>query len=149
MNSSDELTQPASATEEQPQAGILPPDPNPSLQEFYQLQQGLFKTTLVLTGIIFISVWIFYSLNIALNYLIGACTGIVYLRLLARNVEKLGREKTSISKEQLVVFMGVIIVATQWHQLQIVPIFLGFLTYKAAIIIYMLKTLLIPQSAPD
>ena len=115
------------------------------MQEFYQLQQGLFKATLVLTGIIFASVWIFYSLNIALNYLIGAATGVVYLRLLARNVEKLGREKTSLSKEQLAVFMGLIIVATQWQQLQIIPIFLGFLTYKAAIIIYVLQTSFTPN----
>lgn len=145
MNSSDNVTQLASPTEGKPQAGILPPDPDPSLQEFYQLQQGLLKATFVLTGIIFASVWIFYSGHIALNYLIGACTGVVYLKLLARNVEKLGREKTSIGKEQLAVFIGAIVVASQWHQLEILPIFLGFLTYKVAIITYMLKTLFSPN----
>ena len=145
MNVSHNSPEPTSPTEETPQTGSLPPEPNQSMQEFYQLQQGLFKATLVLTGIIFASVWIFYSLNIALNYLIGAATGVVYLRLLARNVEKLGREKTSLSKEQLAVFMGLIIVATQWQQLQIIPIFLGFLTYKAAIIIYVLQTSFTPN----
>jgi ATP synthase protein I len=126
--------------------GVLSPEPNASMQEYFQLQQELFKITLILTGVIFISVWIFYSLNTALNYLIGACTGVVYLKLLARNVEQLGRQKSQIGKTQLAVFIGVIIFASQWNQLHVLPIFLGFLTYKAAIIAYMFQTLTTSRS---
>ena len=124
----------------------MSPEPNASMQEYFQLQQELFKITLILTGVIFISVWIFYSLNTALNYLIGACTGVVYLKLLARNVEQLGRQKSQIGKTQLAVFIGVIIFASQWNQLHVLPIFLGFLTYKAAIIAYMFQTLTTSRS---
>ena len=111
------------------------------MQEYVQLQKELLVITLIITGIIFFSTWIFYTLNIALNYVIGACVGVVYLKMLARNVEQLGREKEKIGKSQLGLFVGLIIVASQVDQLQIMPIFFGFLTYKAALIVYMLQTL--------
>ncbi len=115
------------------------------MAEFYQLKQELLVYTLILIALIFFPVWYFYSLNIALNYLIGACTGVVYLRMLARNVEQLGNEKSKIGKSHLAVFVGLMIIATQWNQLHVVPIFLGFLTYKAAILFYTLRTVLSPQ----
>jgi ATP synthase protein I len=122
-------------------AGLLPAEPDPSMQEYYVLQEFLLKVTLICTGIIFISVWAVYGLSIALNYLLGAIAGVVYLRLLARNVEQLGRQKSQIGKTQIAIFIGVMIFASQWHQLQVLPVFLGFLTYKAAILVYMFKSL--------
>lgn len=113
------------------------------MHEFYQLSQELLVITLALAAIVFICVWIFYSLNVALNYLIGACTGVVYLRMLAKDVERLGREKQQLSKTRLALIIGLILLASQWNQLQIMPIFLGFLTYKAALIIYVIRTVLI------
>jgi ATP synthase protein I len=113
-----------------------------SMQEFYELQNELLLTTIVLTGVIFGFVWFFYSLNIALNYLLGACTGVVYLKVLARNVEKLGRQKNQLGKSHLAIFIGLIIVATQWNQLHVLPCFLGFLTYKGTLLIYMFRTLM-------
>ncbi|CEJ43969.1 Uncharacterized protein apha_01103 [Umezakia ovalisporum] len=112
---------------------------NFSMQEFYQLYQELLVTTLALTGIIFISVWIAYSLNIALNYLLGACAGVLYLKMLAKDVERLGREKKSLSKTRLALLVALILLASQWNQLQILPIFLGFLTYKATLIVYIIR----------
>jgi ATP synthase protein I len=116
------------------------------MQEYYQLKQSLMLVTLGLTGIIFISVWIFYSLEIALNYLIGACTGMVYLRMLAKDVERLGQQKSRPSPARFGLFIGLFIVASQWQKLQILPIFLGFLTYKAALIVYVLQSTLMPTS---
>jgi ATP synthase protein I len=115
------------------------------MQDYYQLQQEWLVFTLVLTGMIFITVWIVYSLNIALNYLLGACTGVVYLKMLARDVERLSRQNQRLSKTRFALFIGLIIVATQWHQLQIIPIFLGFLTYKAALIVYIVRTFIPPD----
>lgn len=117
-----------------------------SMQSFYELSQELFSITLVLTGIIFISVWIFYSLNIALNYLIGSCTGVVYLKMLGKNVEQLGVESPQLSKNRFALLIVLLVVASQWNQLQILPVFLGFLTYKATLLIYTLRTIFTPDS---
>nr|WP_201280273.1 ATP synthase subunit I [Hassalia byssoidea] len=144
---SDESINPTPTTRQDAQPGFEDTEPaSSSMEEFYQLFQKLLKITLVLTGIIFISVWIFYSLNIALNYLIGACAGVVYLKLLARDVERLGSEKKSLSKDRFALFIGLMVVATQWRDLHVLPIFLGFLTYKATLIVYTVQTAFIPDS---
>ena len=141
---SNESLKPTLATEADSQS-VASDQPNGSMQEFYQLSQELLTVTLVLAGIIFICVWIFYSLHIALNYLLGACTGVVYLKMLGKDVERLSRQKTSFSKNRLALFIGLIVIATQWQQLQILPIFLGFLTYKASLLVYMIRTLMPPD----
>lgn len=145
VNLSDDSLEPTPLEGDNPPSGSASPEPPASMQDFYKLQQELFVATLALTGIIFISVWIAYSLNIALNYLLGACTGVVYLRMLAKDVERLGTQKERLSKTRFALFIGLIIVATQLNALKIIPIFLGFLTYKAALIVYMLRTALMPD----
>ncbi|NJL45533.1 MAG: ATP synthase subunit I [Leptolyngbyaceae cyanobacterium SM2_3_12] len=119
------------------------------MEEYYQLQQNLLITTLIFTVIIFFPVWIVYSLHIALNYLIGACAGVVYLRMLAKNVASLGRGQGKIGSGRLAIVGGLILVATQWQQLEVVPVFLGFLTYKAALIAYTLWTAVLPSQYAD
>ena len=118
--------------------------PGDSMEEYYQLKQNLLLVTLGITAVVFASVWVAYSLNTAANYLLGACVGLVYLGMLARDVERIGVAKKRVGSTRLALLAGVIIVATQLQQLQIVAIFLGFLTYKAAIIAYVLQTTLTP-----
>jgi len=113
---------------------------NNSMEEYYQLQKTLRIVTLCLMVIIFFPVWIFYSLNTALNYVLGASVGVVYLRMLGTDVEKLGKEKSSLGSRRLGLFALMIIVATQWQQLNVLPVFLGFLTYKAAIVVYTIQS---------
>jgi ATP synthase protein I len=111
------------------------------MAEYHQLQRNLLLTTLALMGIIFIPVWYFYSLNIALNYLLGATVGLVYLRMLGKEVERLGQPEQRLGAKGLGVFIILIIVASKWQQLHILPVFLGFLTYKPAIVIYTVQSI--------
>lgn len=140
MSLSDKTIESAPTTTENAQPGFEDAEPLNSMQDFYKLYQELLVITLALTGIIFVCVWIFYSLNIALNYLIGGCTGLIYLRMLAKDVEGLGRGKQQLSKTRLALIVLLILLAGKWNQLEILPIFLGFLTYKATLIIYVIRT---------
>ena len=124
----------------------LPPASETSMQDYYQLQQNLLLLTQSYTGVIFFMVWGVYSLNIAANYVIGAVTGLVYFRMLAKSVGGIGREKPKPSSGRLAIFVGVMVVSTQWQQLSILPVFLGFLTYKAALIAFVVWTAVMPQS---
>jgi ATP synthase protein I len=112
-----------------------------SMGEYQQLKQELYLITLAITAVAFAAVVYFYGLRVAGNYLLGAVTGVVYLRLLARDVDRLGTEtmKLSLNRQALVIVL--MLVAAKWNQLQILPVFLGFLTYKAALLVYLVRIL--------
>ena len=150
-----EQTQPNPSEAEQAEAeqaqslqseGTLLPPSEGSMQDYYHLQQNLLGLTVIFGALIFPFVWGFYSLPIALDYTLGACAGIVYLKMLGRNVSTIGRQKKNSSAGRLAVFAGVMIVALRWEQVEVIPVFLGFLTYKAAIIAFVLWTSMRPTS---
>ncbi len=127
----------------------LPAASTSSMQDYYQLQQNLLKLTFGFTVLIFIATCATYSLSIALSYVVGAVTGIVYFRMLARSVGRMGRESPLPSRKpsngRFAVFVGVMVIAAQWQQLSVLPVFLGFLTYKAALITFVVWTAMMPE----
>jgi len=151
MSSSDTTETSPHQTSEQTEQSWQVPASDPginessdrSMTEFYQLQRNLYFVMLGLTALIFVSVWLAYSGQTALNYLLGACAGLLYFRRLARDIEGLGRRRITFGSVRLAIFVVVMIVATQLERLAILPVFLGFMTYKAAIIVYVVQTTLI------
>jgi ATP synthase protein I len=115
-----------------------------AMTEYIQLKRELFITTIVIGIVVFVSVWLAYELNVALNYLLGAVVGLVYVRMLAKEVDKLGYEKPRLNSNRLAMFVGVMILAMRVPQLQVLPVFLGFLTYKLALFIYAIRIFLRP-----
>jgi ATP synthase protein I len=141
VNSTDELTQPTEVVGEEStleQSSVMSDN---SMDEYQNLKLELYLITVGVTIVAFVAVATTYGLRIALNYLLGAVAGVVYLRLLARDVDRIGNGNIRLSPNRLAMFVVLIIVAAKWHQLQVLPVFLGFLTYKAAILIYLLRTI--------
>jgi len=140
---SNQSPEPSLVQDEQitPHDSIFLKDHDP-MADFYQLQNSLLLSTLALTGIIIFPVWYFFSLNTAFNYLVGAVVGLVYLKMLAKDVERLGQQR--LGAKGMGLFVILILVASKWQQLHILPVFLGFLTYKPAIIIYTVKSIIWP-----
>jgi ATP synthase protein I len=114
-----------------------------SMDEYRQLKLELYLITLAIAVLVFIAVALLKNLPTALNYLLGAGASVVYLRMLAKDVDRIGTENKRISLNRVALFVGLMVVAAKWHRLEILPIFLGFLTYKAALLIYLIRTTLL------
>lgn len=115
---------------------------NRSMGEFYALRRELLLSTLVISIVCFAAVVWYYGANTAASYALGSAVGMLYLRLLAKGVERMEPGK-SAGKNRLALLVVVIVLAARWNQLEVLPVFLGFLTYKAALIYYTLRITLI------
>ncbi|WP_310430083.1 ATP synthase subunit I [Chamaesiphon sp. VAR_48_metabat_135_sub] len=142
MNSTDETPQPTeSVGEEITLNESVTRSAEDSMGEYQQLKRELYLITLAITVVAFVTVVLVYGWKISFSYLLGAVTGVVYLRLLAKDVDRIGNESVKLSPNRLALFVVLMLVAAKWHQLQILPVFLGFLTYKAALLIYIFRTI--------
>jgi ATP synthase protein I len=143
VNSTDETPQPLQTVgaETTPEESSVTRSTEDSMGEYQQLKRELYLITLAITTVAFVTVALVYELRVAFNYLLGAVAGVVYLRLLAKDVDRIGNESTKLSPNRLALFVGLMLVAAKWHELQILPVFLGFLTYKAALLVYLLRTI--------
>tara|TARA_Y100001968_G_scaffold316300_1_gene343953 strand:+ start:1474 stop:1953 length:480 start_codon:yes stop_codon:yes gene_type:complete len=103
--------------------------------KYMQLQLRIYLLTLIITGPSVLIFAIFFDLHSALSLLIGALSGILYLRLLARGIEKLGKTSMSVSKVQLLVPVLLFFAVSRLPQLELLPALVGFLLYKLSLII--------------
>jgi ATP synthase protein I len=143
VNSTDETPQPTELVGEENtlEQSSVTRSSEDSMGEYQQLKRELYLITLAITTLAFVTVVIVYGWKISFSYLLGAVAGVVYLRLLAKDVDRIGNESVKLSPNRLALFVVLMLVAAKWHQLQILPVFLGFLTYKAALLIYIGRTI--------
>ena len=119
-----------------------PPSQVNSEGEYDKFRQHLLVTTLVTSLAICCTIVWFFPVNVVVNYAVGSLVGIVYLHMLGRGVARVGSASRSTgAPARLGLFALLIIVATQVKSLEVLPIFLGFMTFKAALFIYAFQTL--------
>ena len=109
-----------------------------STDEYVQLQQRIFRAALLVSALAVSITAFFFDNQVAISLLIGALSGILYLRLLARSIGKLGTSSKSVSKIQLVVPVVLVLAVSKLSQLELLPALLGFLLYKPSLIFQVL-----------
>jgi ATP synthase protein I len=105
-----------------------------ALEDYNRLKKKLLVLTLASGLIIGLVVWCVYGQKIALSYFIGALFGAIYLRMLAKGVDRLGKQSKRLGYARFGVFVILIAIAAKSEQLQVLPAFFGFMTYKIAVI---------------
>ncbi len=106
--------------------------------EYARLQLRIYLLTLIVTAFAASITAIVFDLFSAISLLVGGLSGLLYLRLLARSIGKLGKSSNSLGKIQLVVPVLLVLVVTKSPQLELLPSLLGFLLYKPSLIIQVL-----------
>ena len=111
------------------------------MTDYYGLQKRLYQFMAGLALVLFPATCLLYSFSTGLSYLLGALTGMLYFHLLSKSVASLGRSADRVGKFRLLIVALVFAVAFKLRMLELVPIFLGFLTFKAAILLDAFRSL--------
>ena len=105
-----------------------------SPDEYVQLQQRIFRVALFVSALAVASSAFFFDSHVSISLLIGALSGVLYLRLLARSIGQLGKSSKSVSKIQLFIPVLLVIAVSKLPELELLPVFFGFFLYKPALI---------------
>ncbi len=104
------------------------------MEEYDRLKYKLLVLTIAAGFVIGLVVLVVYGWNIALSYAVGALVGTIYFRMLTKGVDRLGGESNRLGFSRLGLFILLIAIAAKSDQLHILPAFLGFMTYKVAVL---------------
>ena len=134
----DAVQDEASQATDRSDSSLEPPSPSDaspaSNDEYERLQRRLILATLIATALAVPITALVFDLQTAGSALVGALAGVLYLRLLARSVSKLGNGSKKVGKLQLLVPVVLVMAAARLPQLELLPALLGFLLYKPALI---------------
>jgi len=107
--------------------------------EYLELQFRVLRLTSLLTIFSVGLAGFFWGIQVSASLFIGALSGILYFRLLARGIGRLGTSSKIVGKVQLLVPVLLFLVSSRFPQLDLIPALLGFLLYKPALIIQFLS----------
>ena len=105
-----------------------------SSDEYVLLQQRIFRAALIVSVLAVTVSALFFELQVSISLLVGALSGVLYLRILSRSIGKLGQNSKSVSKIQLLIPVILVLAATKLSQIDLLPALLGFLLYKPSLI---------------
>jgi ATP synthase protein I len=111
------------------------------MEDYDRLKFKLLVLTIASGVVIGLAVWFWYGWKIALSYAVGSLVGTVYFRMLTKSVDRLGGESNGLGLSRLGLFVILIAIAAKSEYLEILPAFLGFLTYKVAVLVIVAQDL--------
>ena len=106
--------------------------------EYLELQFQVFRLAILLTIFSVGIAGFFWGIRASASLLLGALSGILYFRLLARGIGRLGTSSKIVGKVQLLVPVILVLASSRFPQLHLIPALIGFLLYKPALIIQFL-----------
>jgi ATP synthase protein I len=126
---------PSPAPSEPSTSGEAVPVVDNGMDGYLRLQRRLIVATIVATAMAVPFTALVFDLPTAASLLVGGLAGLLYLRLLARSVSRLGGDRKSVGKVQLLVPVVLVLAAARIPQLEMLPALLGFLLYKPALLV--------------
>jgi ATP synthase protein I len=105
------------------------------MEEYGRLQRRILVATLIVTAIVVPLTALLVNQAAALSLLLGSAAGMLYLRLLARSVARIGGNSRQVGKSQLLVPIVLVLASARLPGLDLVPALIGFLLYKPGLIL--------------
>ncbi|MEA5398792.1 hypothetical protein VB734_01885 [Synechococcus sp. BA-124 BA4] len=109
--------------------------PDNGMDEYRRLQRRLLLSTLLVSVLAVPVAAYLFDRTTALSLSVGAVSGMLYLRLLARSVGRIGPDSKQVGKGQLLVPVVLVLGCSRIPQLEILPALIGFLLYKPALLL--------------
>lgn len=103
--------------------------------DYTRLQRRLIQATLIVSALAVAFTALTFDPHTAGCLLVGSLAGVLYLRLLARSVARLGAGSKKVGKLQLLVPVVLVLASARLPQLDLLPALIGFLLYKPALIL--------------
>lgn len=105
------------------------------MADYARLQRRLMLATAAVSVLAVVITWFAFGGLAARSLLLGSACGLLYLRLLARSVARLGPGSRSVGRFQLLVPVLLVVASSRIPAIQLLPALAGFVLYKPALLL--------------